>query len=82
MDTKKKLYFCAHFFTGSAYTHCCVTEKSVLHAKPQKNVTWIVINGEFNWITNLQDIEEINVYFLKLFDFNVFKFNVLFLVSI
>ena len=59
MDTKKKLYFCAHFFTGSAYTHCCVTEKSVLHAKPQKNVTWIVINGEFNWITNLQDIDEI-----------------------
>ena len=62
MDTKKKLYFCAHFFTGSAYTHCCVTEKSVLHAKPQKNVTWIVINGEFNWITNLQDIDEMNVY--------------------
>ena len=39
VDTIKKLYFCAHFFTGSAYTHCCVTQKSVLHAKPQKNVT-------------------------------------------
>ena len=38
VDTIKKLYFCAHFFTGSAYTHCCVTQKSVLHAKPQKNV--------------------------------------------
>ena len=60
MDTKKKLYFCAHFFTGSAYTHCCVTKKC-LHAKPQKNVTWIVINGEFNWITNLQEMNVVNV---------------------
>ena len=68
MDTKKKLYFCAHFFTGSAYTHCCVTEKSVLHAKPQKNVTWIVINGEFNWITNLQEINELN-------ELNIFVFH-------
>ena len=50
-----------HTFLPAVHIHCCVTEKIVLHAKPQTNVTWIVINGEFNWITNLQDIDEINV---------------------